>query len=68
MASKRPSVLKRERERKLAERAALKRDERERREAERAARGGDGVATYEDLEAYGIARPLRDDRDRDGER
>ena len=65
MASKRPSVLKRERERKLADRAALKREERARRQASRGERDGDdSIATHEDLEGYGIARPLRDDRDR----
>jgi hypothetical protein len=62
MASKRPTILKRERERKLADRAAQKRDKRARRGADRP-EPGDGVATHEDLEGYGIARPLRDDRD-----
>jgi len=61
MASKRPSVLKREREKKQAERAAMKREERARRDASRG-EGGDAVATYEDLEGYGI---VRSDRDRD---
>ena len=43
MASKRPSVLKREREKKQAERAAQKREERARREASRS-EGGAAVA------------------------
>jgi hypothetical protein len=70
MASKRPSVLKREREKKQADRAAQKREERARREA---ARGGDTtdsggapVATYDDLEGYGIARPMLDNEERNG--
>ncbi len=58
MASKRPSLMKRERERKLAERAALKREQRARRDASKPAAGGDNVATYEDLEGYGIAGPV----------
>ena len=66
MASNRPSVLKREREKKQAERAAQKREERARRDSER---GGDSagapVATYDDLEGYGIARPLRENDDRE---
>jgi hypothetical protein len=57
MASKRPSLMKRERERKLAERAALKREQRARRDASKPV-AGDNVATYEDLEGYGIAGPI----------
>jgi len=66
MASKRPSLMKRERERKLAERAALKREQRARRDASKAPGGGDNVATYADLEGYGIAGPVGsvDDRRR----
>lgn len=61
MASKRPSVLKREREKKQAERAAQKREERARREASRSEEGtGAPVATYDDLEGYGITQPPRD--------
>jgi hypothetical protein len=61
MASKRPSVLKREREKKQAERAAQKREERARRDAERPAEsGGAPVATHDDLEGYGITQPPRD--------
>jgi hypothetical protein len=59
MASKRPSVLKREREKKQAERAAQKREERARRDASRS-EGGAPVATYDDLEGYGITQPPRD--------
>ena len=57
MASSRPSIMKRERERKLAERAALKREQRARRDANKPA-AGDNVATYEDLEGYGLAGPV----------
>jgi len=60
MASKRPSVLKREREKKQAERAAQKREERARREASRSEGAGAPVATYDDLEGYGIVQPPRD--------
>jgi len=64
MASKRPSVLKREREKKQAERAAQKREERARRDASRSSEseGGAPVATYDDLEGYGIAQPPPRDR------
>ena len=57
MASKRPSLMKRERERKLAERAALKREARARRDAKKIP-GADNVATYADLEGYGVAGTL----------
>jgi hypothetical protein len=63
MANKRPSVLKREREKKQAERAAMKREERARRDATKG-EGGDAVATYDDLEAYGIVHSERDERER----
>lgn len=53
MAAK-PSVLKRQRERKRAEKAELKREERVRREASRREGGGAQVATREDLEGYGV--------------
>ena len=58
MASPKPSVLKRQRERKRAEKAALKREQR----AQRAQRGGDSdagaqVATSDELEGYGVAPP-----------
>lgn len=68
MASKRPSVLKREREKKQADRAAQKREERARREAARGEPGdsaGAPVATHDDLEGYGIARPMIENDDRD---
>ena len=54
MASKRPSVLKREREKRQAERAEQKRAERARRDSEREAGAGAPVATHEDLAGYGI--------------
>ena len=59
MASPKPSVLKRQRERKRAEKAALKREQR----AQRAQRSGEGdaggapVATTDDLAGYGVAPP-----------
>jgi hypothetical protein len=63
MASPKPSVLKRERERKRAEKAALKREQR----AQRSQSKGDDaqgtqVATYDDLEGYGVAPPPGEDR------
>lgn len=61
MASKRPSVLKREREKKQAERAAQKREERARRDETRS-EGGAPVATYDDLADYGIVDPTPRDR------
>jgi hypothetical protein len=57
MASKRPSVLKREREKKQAERAAQKREQRARRDASRSEGAGAPVATHDDLEGYGLTRP-----------
>lgn len=51
----RESVLKRQRERKRAEKAAGKREERLRREPSAATDGGGGaVANREDLEGYGV--------------
>jgi hypothetical protein len=47
--------MKRERERKLIERAAQKRERRARRAEKKPAAEGDNVATYADLEGYGIA-------------
>jgi len=49
----RMSVMKRQRERKKAEKAAIKREERQQRES---GANGDGtpVATSEDLEGYGV--------------
>ena len=46
------SVIKRQRERKKAEKAALKREEKDQRRA--AVSSGEEVATRSDLEAYGI--------------
>lgn len=46
------SILKRQRELRKAEKAALKRERREQRVA--AAGSGDQVATKEDLEGYGV--------------
>jgi hypothetical protein len=53
MAAK-PSVLKRQRERKRAEKAEQKREERARRAANRTEGGGGTVASREDLAGYGI--------------
>ena len=64
MAAK-PSVLKRQRERKRAEKAAQKREERVRRDADRPQGTGHTVATREDLEGYGV---VPDDDDRRGSR
>ncbi|MEE9281911.1 MAG: hypothetical protein V3V67_17200 [Myxococcota bacterium] len=47
------SILKRQRELRKAEKAALKRERREQRVAA-AAGSGDQVATKEDLEGYGV--------------
>jgi len=66
MAS-RPSVLKRQRERKRAEKAAQKREEKAQRSANRESSGGAPVATPEDLEGYGVGPPSRDEDSR-GER
>lgn len=49
----RMSVLKRQRERNKAEKAALKREERAQRELP-PAEGGGQVASHEDLEGYGV--------------
>ncbi len=56
----RMSVLKRQREAKKIEKAAMKRERREQRESSEAK-----VATREDLEAYGSA-PDSDDPEKDG--
>jgi hypothetical protein len=65
MAS-RPSVLKRQRERKREERAAQKREERTRREKERRDGGGAPVATREELDGYLGPGPGDDERARGG--
>jgi hypothetical protein len=58
----RTSVLKRQREMKKAERAALKREKREQRE------GGEArVATTDELAAYGVG-PEADEEPRGGEK
>jgi hypothetical protein len=67
MASPKPSVLKRQRERKRAEKAALKREQR----AQRAQRsegepGGAQVATSDDLAGYGVGPPPGPDDSRRG--
>jgi hypothetical protein len=57
------SVLKRQRERKKAEKAAAKREERSRREAP-AENEGSGVASREDLVGYGLV--VEDDGEESG--
>jgi len=60
VATNRPSVLKRQRERKRAEKAAEKREERAQRSAVREQGGGAPVATRDDLEGYGVTRDHSD--------
>ena len=61
MVSNRPSVLKRQRERKRAEKATEKRQERAQRGAARQpGSAGAPVATREDLEGYGVTRDPSD--------
>jgi len=55
MAAKKPSVLKRERERARDDKAARKREDRKRRRVERGDRGA-GVATRDELDGYGLDR------------
>ena len=55
MAVKKPAMLKRDRERARAEKAARKREDRARRQEDRTA-GGPPVATREDLDGYGLPR------------
>ena len=54
--AKKPSILKRERERARAERAARKRASRAQAQSEPAA-DGPRVATREELSGYGVERP-----------
>jgi hypothetical protein len=60
VASNRPSVLKRQRERKRAERASEKRELRVQRGASRGSKSGAPVATRDDLADYGVTRPPPD--------
>lgn len=57
------SILKRQRELRKAEKAALKRERREQRVAESENGSGDQIATKEDLEGYGF-EPEEADSDR----
>jgi hypothetical protein len=57
------SVLKRQRERKKAEKAAMKRETRAQKE-----RSPSDIATQEDLEGYGLGPESRGDADEDGSR
>ena len=66
MAAKKPSVLKRERERARDEKAARKREDRKRRPSTDATSGGPRVATRDELGGYGLERgssgdPFSDD-------
>jgi hypothetical protein len=56
----RTAVLKRQREAKKAEKAAIKREKREMRSS---SSGEQKIATAEDLAGYGFTRDERDDRD-----
>ena len=56
MAAKKPSVLKRERERARNEKAARKREDRQSRQASGGAAAGPRVATREELDGYGLER------------
>ncbi len=54
------AVLKRQREHRKAEKAAVKRDRREQREADAVEAGeADKVASQDDLESYGFVPPPR---------
>ncbi len=55
----RMTIMKRQRERKKAEKAAMKREERSQREKPDA--DADQVATSEDLEGYGLVAEEEDD-------
>ena len=66
MAAKKPSVLKRERERARNEKAARKREDRQQRQAREPGGAGPRVATRDELEGYGLPRgssgdPFADD-------
>jgi hypothetical protein len=63
MGAPKPSVLKRQRERKRAEKAALKRELRAQRGKERSG-GGAQVATADDLAGYGVGGERDEDRRR----
>jgi hypothetical protein len=56
MAVKKPSVLKRERERARDEKAARKRESRARRQSGESNGGGPRVATRDELGGYGLER------------
>jgi hypothetical protein len=66
MAAKKPSVLKRERERARIEKATRKREDRKRRPSGDATGSGPRVATRDELGGYGLERgssgdPFSDD-------
>ncbi len=56
MAAKKPSMLKRDRERARDEKAARKREDRGRRPDQKAEDAGPRVATREELDGYGLPR------------
>lgn len=67
MASPKPSVLKRQRERKRAEKAALKREQRAQRSQSRGDEGaGSDVATSDELASYGIGPAVGESDERRG--
>jgi hypothetical protein len=61
VAGKNPTVLKRDRERARAEKAARKREERDRRKETRGESAGPRVATRQDLDGYGLDRSASGD-------
>jgi hypothetical protein len=69
LAVKKPSLLKRDRERARTEKASRKREERARRQERRGDAAGPRVATRDELDGYGLPRgasgdPFDDDSSR----
>jgi len=56
VANKKPSILKRERERARDERNARKREERKKRQPRESGEPGPALATRDDLGGYGLER------------
>jgi len=61
MAAKKPSMMKRDRERARDEKAARKREDRARSKERGAADAGPRVATREELDGYGLPREASGD-------
>ena len=68
MAAKKPSMLKRERERARSEKAARKRENRKNRPSADASGTGPRVATRDELDGYGLDRTSSGDPFADGSR